>query len=235
MPLAFTMIRRLFVCLFVCLLACPAWVLAADAQDFSAAEKLLFMAPQLQNVKPPATLVYNFRKSGSLEPGFDDQVKLVLSRAEGGGCCASHVDFLSAERRLAVPDLPAAEGNPVLLAFLERELREMQRLTKGSQSHFRKRIRMAVYEGAIVRQTSLNFRGKPVTVQEVAIKPFADDPNRPRYETLALKEYRFFLSDAVPGGVYGIRTQIAGTGGAPPLLVEEMYLAGAEPAAPKTE
>jgi hypothetical protein len=39
------------------------------------------------------------------------------------------------------------------------------------------------------------------------------------------------LSDNVPGGLYGIRTLIAGDSAeAPPLMLEEMTLDGAEPA-----
>ena len=38
------------------------------------------------------------------------------------------------------------------------------------------------------------------------------------------------LSDAVPGGLYGIRTRInAESADAPPLMVEEMLLDGADP------
>ena len=221
--------------LLPCLLALPMLACAADAQDFSAAEKLLFMAPHLRGVKPPTTLQYSFRRSGSLEAGFEDKITLALSAKAGGGCCATHTEFFGAARGLPLPDVPDAEGNPVLLAFLEREVREMQRLTKGSQNHFRKRIRLAVYEGATLRQLTLNFRGKPVAVQEVLIKPFIEDPNRPRYENLAVKEYRFLMSDAVPGGLYGIRTRVAGAEGVAPLQVEEMYLAGAEPVAAKNE
>lgn len=218
-----------------CLLALPLLAGAADAQDFSAAEKLLFMAPHLRSVKPPATLQYSFRHSGSLDAGFEDKISLVLKPKAGGGCCATHTEFFSGARALPLPDVPEAEGNPVLLAFLEREVREMNRLTKGSQNHFRKRMRMAVYEGATLRQLTLNFRGKPVAVQEVLIKPFLEDPNRPKYENLAVKEYRFLMSDAVPGGLYGISTRVAGAEGAAPLQVEEIYLAGAEPVAAKNE
>jgi hypothetical protein len=204
---------------------------ANEAQhDFSAAERLLFTDYQLANVKAPATLRYSFRKSGTIEPGFDDTVALALSPGTGGRCCAAHTEFLSGERRLPLPDLPDAEGNPVILHFLERELREMQRLTKGSQSHFRKRIRMAVFDGATVQPVVLRFQGREVKGQEVRITPFADDPNRPRYEQLARKEYRFVLSGAVPGGLYGIHAMVpAGDHVAPPLLVEELYIDGAEP------
>jgi hypothetical protein len=58
------------------------------------------------------------------------------------------------------------------------------------------------------------------------VAPYVDDPLRPRFEALAEKRYVFTLSDQVPGGVVGIRSQVDGTG-APPLLVEEMTLDGA--------
>lgn len=203
---------------------------AQDAHhDFSAAERLLFVNDQLGNVKAPATLRYSFSKRGTLEPGYEDKVALSLKTGADGRCCATHTDFFSAGRQLQLPDLPAAEGNPVILHFLEREVREMQRLTKGSQTHFRKRIRMAVYNAATVRPVSLRFRGRDVAGQEVRITPFVDDPNRPRYEALALKEYRFTLSDAVPGGLVAIRTLVAAADGSPtPLLAEELTIDGAE-------
>ena len=198
-------------------------------QDFSDAERLLFMSYQLGNVKAPATLRYSFRKSGTLEPGYEGRVAVALKTGSDGRCCAAHTDFLSAEHQMQLPDLPAAEGNPVILHFLEREVREMQRLTSGSQSHFRKRIRMAVYGAATVQDVALRFRGRNVAGQEVRFSPFVDDPNRPRYENLARKEYRFLLSSAVPGGVYGIRTLVAAADAAAPLLAEELYVDGAQP------
>ena len=49
---------------------------------------------------------------------------------------------------------------------------------------------------------------------------------------LANKQYVFTLSDAVPGGVYAVRTRIDGESpAAAPLLVEEMVLDGATPSA----
>jgi hypothetical protein len=205
---------------------------AADAQDYSAAEKLLFMSDQLGQLRPPQTLRYAFHKSGTLEAAFDDQVTVAFSKAADGSCCVSRPEFLTGARRVPVPEVEGASGNPVLMYFLEREVREMQRLTRGSQSHFRKRIRMAIYSGATVREVSLPYRGQQVRGQEVLVSPYLDDPNRPRYEKLAAKEYRFWLSDAVPGGIYGIRGRIAGADAtAAPLLEEELLIDGA-PAAP---
>lgn len=200
-----------------------------DQKDFSQAERLLFMTNQLAHLKPPTTLRYTFRKSGSMEESFEDKVSIGLTRQADGGCCTSKGEFLTGARRLNLPEIPAAEGNPVILYFLEHDVREMQRLTKGSQYHFRKRIRMAVYQAASVREVSVSFRGRSVKATEVEISPYLDDPNRPRFEKLARKQYLFTLSDAVPGGVFGIRTQVSEPSQPAPLIVEELYAEGAEP------
>jgi hypothetical protein len=205
----------------------PTGPAAAAADDLSAAEKALFMSRQLANISPPAILRYTFRKTGSLEDGFVDTVAVALSAQPGGGCCSASGQFLSGERQVALPDIDDAQGNPVILYFLEHDIREMKRLTQGAQNYFRKRIRMSVFQGATLTPVSLRYRGRDVAGQEVAITPYADDPNRYRFEKLAGKEYRFLLSDAVPGGVYGIRTQVA-SGGAS-LITEEMFIEGAEP------
>lgn len=199
---------------------------AGAAEDYSAAEKALFMSNQLANVKPPTTLRYRYTKSGSLEEGFVDQVTVALKARADHSCCAASAAFLSGPRRLALPEVESAEGNPAVLYFLEREIREMGRLTKGQSNYFRKRIRMAVYQGAQIRDVQLPFRGKNVAARQITITPYVDDPLRARFEKFAGKEYVFTLSDAVPGGVYAIGSRVAGDGSAA-LLAEEMLLDGA--------
>jgi hypothetical protein len=202
--------------------------LAADEKDYSPAEKLLFMTDQLGALRLPTTLQYSFRKAGSMEEAFDDKVAVAIGAGADGKCCTGRGEFLTGARKLPMPDIDGATGNPVLMYFLEREVREMQRLTKGSQSHFRKQLRMAIYRSAQVRELPLSYRGKEVKGREVLISPYLDDPNRPKYEKLAIKEYRFWLSDAVPGAVFGIRTRVAGAAAdAAPLLVEELLAEGA--------
>ena len=225
-PLANTVLALL---LSVCALA-TAQEAPAGKQDFSVAERLLFMTAQFKNVRPPLTLTYSFRKSGSLEEGFSDRVGVTLGLQPDGSCCTGKSEFLSGARALPMPDQEGIEANPVTLYFLERDVREMQRLTQGSQNYFRKRIRMAVYNAATVREVTLQYKGRAIKGQEVVIFPFLDDPNRARYDKFVRKQYRFMLSDAVPGGVYGIRSQMnADKGEAAPLIVEELYADGAEP------
>ena len=209
-------------------LACAAaltWAHAAAASEISAAEQALFVTNHLNALKPSTTLHYRFRKSGSLEPGFDDKAAIALLAQPDGKCCAAAAEFLSGPRRIALPEIEAAQGNPVILYFLERDIREMERLTKGKANYFRKRIRIAVAEAATIRDVTLPFEGRNVSAKEIAVTPYADDPLRARFEQLINKRYVFTLSDAVPGGVLSIRTQIdAAAAGTPPLMAEEMAL-----------
>ena len=206
---------------------------ARAADDFSAAEQALFIDNHLGKLRPPLTLHYGYRKSGTLEAAFDDKVDVMLTAQSDGMCCAASARFLTGAREMRQPDVESAQGNPAILYFLERDIREMQRLTQGKANYFRKRIRMAVYQGASMRSLTLQYRGQTVAVREFSISPYLDDPNRPRYEKLANKQYLFMLSDSVPGGLYGIRTRIDGeSADAPPMMVEEMILDGAEPAPP---
>jgi hypothetical protein len=209
-------------------LACTISLLAGPARaaaEFSAAEQALFVTNHLNALKPSTTLHYRFRKSGSLEPGFEDTAAIALSAQADGKCCAAAAEFLSGPRRLALPEIEAAQGNPVILFFLERDIREMERLTKGKANYFRKRIRVAVADAATIRDVMLPFDGRNVAAREITITPYADDPLRARFEQLINKRYVFTLSDAVPGGVLSIRTQVdAPAAGSPPLLAEEMAL-----------
>ncbi|URI08290.1 hypothetical protein MW290_06900 [Aquincola tertiaricarbonis] len=210
-------------------LALPAWAQSGSG-DISAAERALFMRPHLLNAQPGQALQYGFRHAGSLDAPFDDRVTISLGARPEGGCCSASGQFLTAERAVQLPELPVATSNPVILYFLERDVREMQRLTKGQQNHFRKRIRVALAERAQIREVKLSWRGQPVEGSEISIAPYLDDPNRPRFERYAGKTYLFVLSEAVPGGVVALRTTVPGAAGtAEPLIEDTLTLDGAEP------
>jgi hypothetical protein len=228
-------------------LAAPAWSQAtppagpeaAEVKDFSPAERLLLMSPQLGLVKPPATLNYRFRRSGTLDEAFEDSVRVSLQRVGAGAgagvvCCKASAEFLSGKRRLALPEIDQAEGNPVTLYFLEHDIREMKARTQGSVTYFRKRIRMALYQGAQIRDVTVSYRGKTLPAREIRLEPYRDDPNRAKFERFTGKQYVFVLSDQVPGAVVSIRSRVPGEAGAAPLIEEELWLDGAAPSAVAT-
>jgi hypothetical protein len=218
--------------LLACAVALPCMA-AVAAEDYSRAERAIFMSKHLDNVRPPATLHYRYVKSGTMETGFEDRITLKLTARGDRSCCTANAEFLSGARRLALPEVESAEGNPVLLYFLERDIREMSRLTRGQSNYFRKRIRMAIYQTAEMRELTLPFRGKQVLARQFTVAPYVDDPLRERFAKLVGKRYTFTLSESVPGGVYAVATQVDAEGGAAPLWIEEMTLEGAEPA-PRT-
>ena len=197
--------------------------MAVAGEDYSRAERALFMSNHLANVRPPATLQYRYVKGGTMEPGFEDRVTLKLTARADRSCCTANANFLSGSRHLTLPEVEAAEGNPVLLYFLERDIREMSRLTKGQSNYFRKRIRMAIYQGAEMRELTLPYRGKDVAARQFTVAPYLDDPLRERFAKLVGKRYTFTLSEAVPGGVLSVATQVDAEGGVP-LWTEEIAL-----------
>lgn len=182
----------------------------AHAQAISPAETLLFETDHLARVNAPATLVYAFRKESNVEPGFRDEVRLDLVRANGKLSAVLH--FLSGEHKHDIPALEEAHGNPVLLGFLERDIAEMKRLTGGSTSYFRKRIRMALAQEAEVTRQSITYQGKTVQARTVRIQPYLKDPMHARFEKYLRKTYTFILSDEVPGGLYQLRASLGNEG-----------------------
>jgi hypothetical protein len=128
---------------------------------------------------------------------------------------------------LQLPQVEDAKGNPVILYFLERDIREMQRLTKGQSHYFRTRIRKAIYQAAQERQVMLRYKGQNVAGQEFEIAPYQDDPLRERMGEWADKHYVFTLSTEVPGTLVAIRTWVKKTGETDLLTQETLLLEGA--------
>jgi hypothetical protein len=183
----------------------------AAAQAVSQAESLLFETDHLAHIKPPAVLVYEFRKVSNVEKGFKDKVQLDLASSKGK--TNATLQFLSGAHKHDIPALEDAHGNPVLLGFLERDIAEMKRLTGGSTAYFRKRIRMALAEGAQVSAQSITYQGKSMPARAVRIQPYLDDPLHARFEPYVHKTYVFIVSEQVPGGVYQVRSSLENPSG----------------------
>lgn len=162
------------------------------------------MSKHLKDVHGPTRLHYEFHKSGSLEQAFSDTVDIDISPASDGSMKAA-ARFFSGQRRISYPDVEHAEGNPVLLFYLEREIREMARLTGGQANHFRKMIRTALAESAQIKDTEIHFEGRALQAQQITIWPYLSDQYRDRYPRLVDKQYIFTICEAIPGAMYEIR------------------------------
>lgn len=191
-----------------------------DTPPPSAAERLLFMEPNLDGIKAPTTLRYQFvHTEPSPSANFKDTVEIQFARGSTSACCNVSGTFLSAERAMRAPEVEDARSNPVLMYFLEYEVRQLQRATKGGQAHFRKQIRLSFVDKAEVTPTRIQWGGREVDATVVQVSPFLDDPFRARFEREAQKNYTFVLSKSVPGGVYQIRSRLPDPAGT--ILAEE--------------
>ncbi|NML15813.1 hypothetical protein [Azohydromonas caseinilytica] len=201
----------------------------AGSGAISAAEQQIFMAPHLRGLRSGTVLRYAFVHGGSMETGYQGPLELQLRAGADGRCCdAGATSFPEAQGPRPLPTVEGASSNPVILYFLEHDLREMQRLTRGQMNHFRRRIRLALAEDARSDDVRVRYQGRELSAQRLQVSPYLDDPMRSRFEQYAAKRYEFVLAD-VPGGVVQLRTQLpAGQPGAQPLLEETLTLEGAE-------
>jgi hypothetical protein len=188
---------------------------AADPSQFSLAEERLFVDDHLRDLPGPTTLEYIYAKRGSLEGPVDDTARVIVGPPTGGRGQSVKVEYLTETRKLELSDIDAANANPVILFFLEREVREMHRLTSGSINYYRKRIRMALAEGGQVEAVTLRIGPRRIAATEIRIAPYRDDPARSRYEKFAEKTYTFTLSDEVPGKVVELRSELSAPSGVP--------------------
>jgi hypothetical protein len=176
----------------------------------SEAERLVFVEDHLRASRSPGSLAYGYVEEAEGQASVNDRAVLVLSAGARGRCCDVHGDYLSGARAVQLPDIPDARANPVLLYFLEGEVRRLQQATKGQAAHFRRRIRLSLADAATVTDSTIRWRGRSVPARTVRVSPFLADPYRERFQDEAATEYTFVLSDAVPGGVYQLGATLPG-------------------------
>ena len=196
------------IALSAAVLALAAPLRAADPSEISVAETRLFVDDHLRGVPAGTTLEYAYTKRGSLEEPVDDVAEVIVGPAGQGGGRSVKVQYLTHTRALELGDIDAANANPVILYFLERDIREMHRLTGGSATYFRKRIRMALADGAEVTTPAVDVESRRVAATQIRIAPYRDDPARSRYEKFADKTYVFTLSDEIPGKVVELHSEV---------------------------
>ena len=181
---------------------------ALHAQEISPAEKILFQTNHLHNVSSAQVLRYSFVRKELAGPGFSDQVEVDVGARGSDGSAAVTTRFLTGARQVALPPVGGALGNPALLGFLERDISEMKRMTGGSTSYFRKRIRLALAEAASMETVALSYAGRQLEGRKIVIRPYLQDPMQEKMQKYLAKNYVFILSDAIPGSIYQIRTTV---------------------------
>jgi len=197
---------------------------AAAEQAFSPAETRLFVTEHLKNLPTrESVLNYKFNKSGTYEAGYEDKVVLQIgppdAKTEGGRTIKT--EFMTGDHKADMPPVEGARGNPVIMYFLERDVREMKRITGGSPNYYRKLIRLALVDAKEVKPVTVKWGDKQIKADEIVIDPFKDDPAKSRYTRFANKTYSFVLSDQVPGGVVSLKTVMREGSNTGKVMIEE--------------
>jgi hypothetical protein len=193
----------------------------------SPAQIALFETPHLAPLRPPLRLDYAFRREEEGKEPVADTIRLALrAAAVGGGCCDVSPEFLTGPRALRYPPASNFQGNPLLLFALDRDTRELSAATGGTPTWFRNRFRQAL-AAAAVRPAEIEHEGRRVPASVIALRPYEGEPRAGRYQR---RLYAFTLSEAVPGRVQAIRTELPPGGGAG-AVVESIAFAGTAPLA----
>lgn len=187
---------------------------ASGSGPISQAEQLLFTHPHLATVRTPQTLRYAWSAQAGASASAPANATLALRPRADGSCCSAHVDYPADEVAIHLPDFDDATANPVILYFLEAEVRRLQRTTTGQSAHFRRQLRLSLATTARVSDATVRWNGKDVPAHAVRVAPFVDDPYRARFEREAATEYLFLLSDDVPGGVAALSATLPASGAA---------------------
>lgn len=212
--------------------AFAALMVSAAAAAAPAIVDLVFYAPHFAKVENGSTISYRFVRTAEdpkLAPSFEDEVKIKVGPT--GAEDSVSIDVFTGARAIMMPNM-SKTGNPVIVALLEQDVTEMQKILGGSPFYFRNRLRQAMSEPTPAEPTRIEYGGKTVDGWKVTLKPFGDDmKNRGKLKEFAERTYELTFSEAVPGGLYALKTVTPKVGGAGPLLTEELTVKAEAPVA----
>ncbi len=201
------------------------------AEEFSAADRLLFGTDHLADISEPTTLHYLFQRRGSQAEPFEDRIDIKISGPTEAGAKRVQIGYFSGDRRRQVPPMENVRGNPVVMLFLQRDVNELGRLTGGGWRYFQKRVRLALAKAEETETISVSWNGRVVEAQRITLTPFLNDPNRERFADYAGRTYMLVLSSEVPGHFFQLQssTPDRNDANAEPLLEEVLTLVSDSP------
>lgn len=205
-------------------------LLVAPAMAAPTSTELFFNTPYLSKVPPGSALTYAYKHTTArpeLGASFDETLRLnVAASPEKPEQRITDLDIDRAGHKSEAGPFPTLNGNPVSLVLLERDVKEMAQLSKGSPFYLRNRVRDALGNGR-VEEARFEYDGRQVAGWKLILTPFAQDPNKDKLAELAGRRYEFLFSDEVPGGLYAIDVVTPKLDGSAPLIETSLKLTGA--------
>ena len=200
------------------------------------ATELFFDTPYLMRVAPGTTLNYAYRHTTSkadFGEGFDEIMAMqVTAPPEDTSKRVADVVIRRGDKEGEAGPFPTMNGNPIALVLLERDVKEMAQLSKGSPFYIRNRVRDHLADGT-VEPARFTYDGREIEGWKLSMQPFAGDPNKDKLQELAGRHYEFLFSDQVPGGIYAIRVVTPAKDGTSNIIETSLTLTGAAAPAAK--
>ena len=179
-------------------LACPA-IAADDGPPIGPAETALFRTPHLHNIAQPETLRYRFEQTGGVP--FTDKVDEQIIEIHADKTKLVNFDFLTGDHHEFYPSVDNFSGNPMLMVFLEHDVKEMKQQIGMSAAYFRDKVRAGFIDHATIEDTTYQLNGKAEPAQKITVTPFGDDERLSKLTQIRQKRYEFVLCDKAPGGL----------------------------------
>ena len=196
----------------------------AETPELTEVHKLLVSKDHLSNIKTPTKLKYIFRKTGTLEPNFNDRVVMIIPEKDDKGVYNIKFDFFSGYNKEDIKSADYKKNNPIIHAFWEHDIQLMKRLTEGSWIYFRKRITWAMSDPYKfkVTDTQCEINGKKVNGKNIELKPYEQDYDSKKFEKYAKKKYYITICEEVPGMIYELSTVVPSKDDDKPLMKETL-------------
>ncbi|MGA0562570.1 hypothetical protein ACO2RV_08975 [Ancylobacter sp. VNQ12] len=205
-------------------------LLSTVALAAPSATELFFDTAYLPQLAPGTTLNYAYKHVTSEEKlgeSFDETLAMkVEAEPSDPAKRVADVEIHRGDRIGEAGPFPTQNGNPIALVLLERDVRELAQLSKGSPFYLRNRVREHLATST-VEPTRFSFNGKEVEGWKMTMRPFAEDPNKDKLLELAARSYEFIFSNDVPGGLYAVRVVTPAKDGASNIIETSLTLTGA--------
>lgn len=189
---------------------------AAFAEEKSATD-LIFSAPYLKQVPHKTAISYSYSHDTAVPEEFgtkfEEAVTVTVNDSTlPDGFNSVAIELNSTLHQYALGPFENTSGNPVVMMFLERDLQQMRSRIGGAPVLFRNTIRRAFRESAEVETVALTIDGASVEGRKITIRPFIDDEQTGQFGRFAGKIFETVVADAVPGGIYAMRSFVPGDG-----------------------
>ena len=180
--------------------------------DTGSINTLLMEMEPFTGVTETGRLVYALEESDA-EGMREMPVSIVIKRISETGVKDIMLEIGSGEDALQIGPLQALDQNPLIFAFLQRDVNAMAARTGGAAHYFMSLIRDAIVSNTSIEQVEILHEGRTYSARSAKIEPFALEPVRDQFPKLANKNYRIIVSEWIPGGIYQIQSNRSGDGG----------------------